>query len=75
MTGMCPHELVLVMGDAHVYKTHEDALRIQVERPPRPFPRLRIDDGIGQDIDAVRAEHITLLGYDPHPAIKMPMAV
>ena len=75
VTGMCPHELVLVMGDAHVYKTHEDALRIQVERPPRPFPRLRIDDGIGQDIDAVRAEHITLFGYDPHPAIKMPMAV
>jgi len=43
-------------------------------REPRPFPKLTIDPTI-KDIDAFRIEHLTVEGYDPHPTIKMDMAV
>jgi thymidylate synthase len=57
-----------------VYNTHVDALQQQLTRRPKPFPTLIMDPDV-RDIDAFRAEHFALRGYDPHPAVKMPMAV
>jgi dihydrofolate reductase/thymidylate synthase len=73
-TGLAAGELVHFIGDAHVYANHVEPLKEQLARAPRPFPTLRIDAAV-TDIDALRFEHLTLEGYDPHPPIKMDMAV
>ena len=67
-------EFIHVIGDAHVYRNHVDALMLQLEREPRPFPRLAINPEV-TDIDAFRLEHLTLEAYDPWGSIKMEMAV
>lgn len=69
-------ELVHMMGDAHVYENHEDALRVQLEREPRTFPKLVIDvTKEGSGIDSYRWEDFQLEGYHPHKVVKMEMAV
>jgi dihydrofolate reductase/thymidylate synthase len=73
--GLRAGEFIHVLGDAHVYKNHvEPLLAEQVGREPRPFPRLRIDPSV-KEIGDFRFEHFTVEGYDPHPAVKMEMAV
>ena len=74
VTGLRAGELVHVIGDAHVYSNHVEPLLLQLERAPRPFPRLRIDASV-RDIDAFRFEHFAVEGYEPHGQIKMEMAV
>ena len=46
----------------------------QLEREPRPFPTLKIVGDV-QDIDSFKFENFELTGYNPHPTIKMKMAV
>jgi dihydrofolate reductase/thymidylate synthase len=73
--GLRAGEFVHVLGDAHVYKNHvEPLLAEQVDREPRPFPTLKIDPSV-REIDDFRFEHFTIVGYDPHPPVKMEMAV
>lgn len=72
--GLRAGELVHVLGDAHVYTNHIEPLMQQLEREPRPFPRLHIDAAV-TDIDSFRFEHLRVEGYDPHPTIRMEMAV
>jgi thymidylate synthase len=74
VTGLKPGEFVHTIGDAHLYLNHLDQAREQLIRDPRPAPTLRLDPRI-TDIDDFRPEHIELLGYDPHPAIRAPVAV
>jgi thymidylate synthase len=62
------------MGDTHVYTNHVDPLNIQLKREPRPFPTLRLDPSV-KNIDDFRMDHLELIGYDPHDAIKMDMSV
>ncbi|ODA81145.1 hypothetical protein RJ55_04109 [Drechmeria coniospora] len=72
---LVPGSLTHVMGDAHVYLDHVDALRTQLERVPRPFPELditRTDDG---SIDGWKVEDFVIKGYDPHKSIAMKMSV
>ncbi|EPQ54964.1 thymidylate synthase [Gloeophyllum trabeum ATCC 11539] len=69
-----PHELVIQLGDAHVYKDHVDALKVQLEREPRPFPKLRWRREV-QSIDDFVAEDVIVEGYDPYPSIAMKMSV
>lgn len=79
-TGLVPGSLTHVMGDAHVYADHVDALRTQLEREPRPFPQLEINrpdvpeggDGV---IDGWKLEDFVIKDYDPHKAIAMKMSV
>ena len=72
--GLRLGEFVHVLGDAHVYLNHVDALRVQCERAPRPFPQLRVKRAVG-DIDSFSADDFELLGYQPYDNIKMEMAV
>lgn len=73
-SGYKPGEFVHTFGDAHVYLNHEEAVRTQLAREPRPFPRMRLNPEV-RDVFAFRHEDFTLEGYDPHPAIKAPIAV
>ncbi|KAL7620059.1 Thymidylate synthase [Parahypoxylon ruwenzoriense] len=72
---LVPGSLTHVMGDAHVYVDHIDALKTQLEREPRPFPELQIMREKGGSIDGWKAEEIVVLNYDPHKTIPMKMSV
>ncbi len=72
--GFKPAEFVLTLGDAHLYLNHLDQAREQLARAPRPFPRMKLNPAV-QDLFAFRYEDFTLEGYEPHPAIKAPIAV
>lgn len=74
VTGLKAAELVHTLGDAHIYSNHVEQLKIQLERTPYEFPKLRLDESI-KSIDDFRSEHITVENYKCHPAIKMDMAV
>jgi thymidylate synthase len=67
-------EFIHTLGDAHLYLNHLAQADLQLGRAPRPFPRLVLDPSV-RSIDDFRYEHLTLEGYDPHPAIKAPVAV
>jgi thymidylate synthase len=71
---LVPGELVHVLGDAHLYLNHLDQAREQLRREPRALPRMRLDPEV-RDLFAFRYEDFTLEGYDPHPAIRAPIAV
>ena len=72
--GLRPGEFVHTFGDAHLYLNHFDQAREQLARAPRPFPRMRLNPQVS-DIFGFRYEDFALEGYDPHPAIKAPIAV
>ncbi|SON56420.1 Thymidylate synthase [Hartmannibacter diazotrophicus] len=74
VTGLKPGEFVHTLGDAHLYLNHIEQAELQLSRAPRPMPRMRIDPTVRSIFD-FRYEHFTVEGYDPHPAIKAPVAV
>ncbi len=74
VTGLVAKELVITLGDAHVYLNHLDQVAEQLSRAPRASPKLWVDPTL-IDIDTVAIEHFRLEGYDPHPAIRAPVAV
>ncbi|MBV8030720.1 MAG: thymidylate synthase [Betaproteobacteria bacterium] len=74
VVGLKPGEFVLTLGDAHLYLNHLEQAREQLSRTPRPFPRMRLNPAV-KDLFAFRYEDFTVEGYDPHPAIKAPIAV
>jgi len=74
VTGLKPAEFVLTLGDAHLYLNHLEQAREQIGRAPRPFPRLRLNPAV-TDLFAFVYEDFALEGYEPHPAIKAPIAV
>jgi len=65
---------VHTLGDAHVYKNHVDPLKEQLERKPRPFPKLFFKREI-KNIEDFCYEDLVVEGYDPHPKVSMEMAV
>jgi thymidylate synthase len=72
--GLAPGELVHTFGDAHLYSNHVEQAKLQLSREPRPLPTMRLDPAIRSIYD-FQYEHFSLDGYDPHPAIKAPIAV
>jgi len=69
-----PLEFVHTFGDLHLYTNHLDQAREQLSREHRPLPRMRLNAERRNLTDFV-FEDFTLEGYDPHPAIKAPVAV
>jgi len=67
-------DLVHTLGDAHLYLNHMEQARLQLTREPRPLPRIDLS-AAPRDLFAIGAEHINVVGYDPHPTIKAPIAV
>ena len=74
VTGLKPGEFIHTLGDAHLYLNHLEQAREQLARTPRALPRMRLNPAVN-DLFAFRYEDFTLEGYDPHPAIKAPIAV
>ena len=74
VTGLKPGDFVHTLGDAHLYLNHLDQAREQLSRTPRARPTMTLNPDV-QDIFGFRFEDFTLEGYDPHPAIKAPVAV
>jgi thymidylate synthase len=72
--GLQPGDFVHTLGDAHLYLNHLEQTRLQLSREPRPLPTMHINPQV-KDIFAFKFEDFTLQGYDPHPAIKAPVAV
>jgi len=67
-------EFVHTFGDAHLYLNHLDQAREQLSRQPRALPTMRLNPGVTNLFD-FRYEDFTLENYDPHPAIRAPVAV
>nr|XP_055092857.1 thymidylate synthase isoform X3 [Symphalangus syndactylus] len=74
ITGLKPGDFIHTLGDAHIYLNHIEPLKIQLQREPRPFPKLKILRKV-EKIDDFKAEDFQIEGYNPHPTIKMEMAV
>jgi len=74
VTGLKPGELVHTLGDAHLYLNHLEQADEQLARTPRPLPVMKLDPSV-KDIFGFRYEDFSLEGYDPHPAIRAPIAV
>jgi thymidylate synthase len=72
--GLQPGELVHTFGDTHIYLNHLDKVQEQLSRSPRPLPAMKLNPAV-KDLFAFRYEDFTLENYDPHPAIRAPVAV
>lgn len=74
VTGFEPGHFVHTLGDAHIYNNHMDQVRLQLTRTPRALPSLEILRPVSKLAD-FRFEDFGIKDYDPHPAIKAPVAV
>jgi thymidylate synthase len=74
VTGLAPAEFILTLGDAHLYLNHRDQAREQLARAPRQFPRMRLNPQV-RELFEFRFEDFALENYEPHPAIRAPIAV
>ncbi len=72
--GLKPGEFVHTFGDLHLYKNHVDQAREQLGREPRLLPVMRLNPAV-KNIHDFRFEDFELVGYQPHPPIKAPIAV
>ncbi|MDT0260836.1 thymidylate synthase [Jatrophihabitans lederbergiae] len=72
--GLEPGDFVHTFGDAHLYLNHVEQATLQLSREPRPLPVLRLNPE-RKELTEFEIGDVQLLGYDPHPGIKAPIAV
>ncbi len=74
VTGLKPKEFVHTFGDVHIYLNHLEQVKLQLSREPKPLPTIWINPQ-AKDIFNFQYEDFRVDHYDPHPAIKAPVAV
>jgi thymidylate synthase len=74
VTGLKLGEFVHTFGDAHIYTNHFEQVDLQLSRTPNPYPKMTINPEINSLFD-FKYEDFELENYNPHPAIKAPVAV
>lgn len=72
--GLKPGEFVHTFGDLHLYANHVDHAKLLLTREPRPLPTMKINPQVKSIFD-FKFEDFELVGYNPHPSIKAPVAV
>jgi thymidylate synthase len=72
--GLKPGDLIHTFGDAHLYVNHLEQTELQLSREPRALPTMHINPAVKNIFD-FKFEDFSLENYDPHPAIKAPVAI
>ena len=71
--GLDVGEFIWTGGDCHIYDNHRDQIDLQLSRDPRPYPTLSLTKAA--DLFSYTWDDVDILNYNPHPAIKAPVAV
>jgi thymidylate synthase len=74
VTGLQPGEFIHTLGDAHIYLNHEEQVKLQLSRDPRPRPTVRLNPDITSVFD-FSYEDFIIENYNPHPHIKGTISV
>jgi len=74
VSGLKPGTFVHTFGDVHIYLNHMEQVNLQLSREPKALPRMRINPDM-RSLFEFRYEDFAIENYDPHPAIKAPIAV
>lgn len=74
VTGLQCGDFVHTFGDAHIYTNHFEQVELQLSRTPNAYPQMKLNPAVTSVFD-FKYEDFTLENYNPHPAIKAPVAV
>lgn len=74
VTNTVPHEFIWTGGDCHIYANHVTQVQTQLARECKPLPVMKLNPDVKNIFD-FKYEDFALTNYDPHPAIKAPVAV
>lgn len=72
--GLEVGEFIHTLGDAHIYTNHLEQIETQMNRTAKSLPKLNLNMDV-QSVFDFEMDDITIEGYEPHPAIKAPVAV
>lgn len=74
VTNLQPGEFILTFGDIHLYKNHVDQAHQQLNREPKPLPKMHLNPAVKSIFD-FKFDDFHLMNYDPHPSIKAEVSV
>lgn len=75
LCNLTPKNLIISMGDNHIYNNHIKQVQLQLTRNPLPFPKLEVKINPDTKLEDIKLEDFNVIGYLYHPSIKAEMAV